>query len=145
MGTFDADQFSQMETQGSNDTKYVPIPEADYPAVVDKIAFRETDKGSVVLDVTWKIDSQQAAEATGIKEPQARQSIFIDRTESGGLDMGKGKNVKLGQLREALGLNQAGQPFSFNMLVGRPGIVKIKHRKVDDDTFTDVKSVAKVG
>lgn len=138
---FDPDQFSAMSVEGQNDTKYVPVPEGEYAAVITKKVFRPTDKGQLILDVTWKIDDATVAEAVGMKEPTVRQSVFIDRLENGSLDMGKGKNVKLGQLREAVGLNKPGQVFNFNMLEGRAALIKVKHRQYEGDTFADVKDV----
>ena len=56
--------------------------------------------------------------------------------------MGKGKNVALGRLREALGQNTPGKPWSFGMLVGQVAKVAVKHRITDaGDTFAEVKRV----
>ncbi|MGH2638967.1 MAG: hypothetical protein ACRDF4_06765, partial [Rhabdochlamydiaceae bacterium] len=43
---------------------------------------------------------------------------FLELTSSGAIDFGKGKNVGLGRLREALGQNKIGKPWSFNMIRG---------------------------
>jgi hypothetical protein len=139
---FDPDQFAQQEYAESNDTIFIPADEGEFPAVVKKHAFRHLDKtDQVVLDITWSIDDAAQRERTGREDVQVRQSIFLDRTEAGGLDFGKGKNVSLGKLREAVGLNVPGQPFRFDMLVGRPAVVKIKNRKEGDDTYSDIKGV----
>ena len=55
--------------------------------------------------------------------------------------MGKNKNVQLGKLREALGQNGPGA-WSFGMLEGASGIVRIEHREWNDSVFADVKGVA---
>ena len=58
--------------------------------------------------------------------------------------MGKGQNVGLGRLREAVGLNSPGQPFAFSMLTGRVAKVVVKHRIHEDKIFAEVKAVAKM-
>jgi len=138
---FDAESFGQTEYNQTNDTKYPIIPEAEYNAVVKSFKFRQLDNGSVVMDVVWTLDSEEIRTLTGMKEPSVKQGVFLDMNESGSLDFSEGKNVKLGRLREALGLNKPGQPFSFNMLVGRPARLKTKNRKDGEDTFADVKEV----
>lgn len=141
---FDADSFGQTEYTESNDTVLIPVDEGEYPAVIKKKDFRvvETKNGEqVVLDVTWEVDDAAQREKTGREQLTVRQGLFLDRRDDGTLDFGKGKNVGLGKLREAVGLNQPGAPFSFEMLVGRPAMVKIKNRQDGDDTFSDVKGV----
>lgn len=139
---FDPSVFEQQQFTEPNDTRYVAIPEGEYMALVKEKKFRN-EKGYTILDITWLVDDAGVRETTGMKDPIVRQSIFLDTTAQGGLDFGRGKNVKLGRLREALGLNQPGQPFSFNMIEGRPARVSIKHRLYEGDTFADVKEVTK--
>jgi hypothetical protein len=139
---FDASVFESQQFNDANDTRYVAIPEGEYLALIKEKKFRQ-EKGYTILDVTWLIDDAGVKEATGMKEPTVRQSIFLDVTQSGGLDFGKGKNVRLGRLREATGLNTPGQPFSFNMLEGRPARISVKHRLHDGETYSDVKEVTK--
>lgn len=140
---FDPSVFEQQQFTEQNDTKYVAIPEGEYPAMIKSKKFR-SEKGYTILDIVWAIDDAGVKEVTGMKEPTVRQSIFLDVTSAGGLDFGKGKNVKLGRLREATGLNTPGQPFSFNMLEGRPARVSLKHRIDGEDTYSDVKEVTKL-
>lgn len=77
-------------------------------------------------------------------EPSVRQTLWLDTTESGGLDFGKGKNVGLGRLREALGQNAPGKPWAPGMLVGGVAKVKVSHSIDKRDNVTinaDVKAV----
>lgn len=142
---FDPDQFSQMPVEEANATVFIPVDEGEYPAVIEKKEFRTIEKsGQVVLDISWNLDDAAQKERTGREKLQVRQSIFIDRTPQGSLDMGAGKNVGLGRLREALGLNVPGQAFTFSMLEGKAARVKTKNRKVDEDVFTDVKGVTRL-
>lgn len=139
---FDPSVFEQQQFTDANDTRYVAIPEGEYLALIKDKKFRQ-EKGYTILDITWLIDDQGVKDATGMKEPTVRQSLFLDVTANGGLDFGKGKNVRLGRLREATGLNVPGQPFSFNMLEGRPARISVKHRPHEGEIYSDVKEVTK--
>lgn len=141
---FDPDQFAQMPIEGANATEFIPIDEGEYPGVIQKYEFRPTEKGQLILDITWKVDDQQQQEKTGRENLTARQSIFLDRLPNGSLDMSQGKNVQLGRLREALGMNTPGQAFTFTMLTGQAARVKVKNRKYEDDIFSEVKGVTRL-
>lgn len=144
MSTFNPDSFLNTETTEANDTRYAPIPEGEFSACVKDIKPRTTNSGKAVLDVSWIIDDAGVAEATGMKENTARQSIFLDLTEQGGLDNGKGKNIQLGKLRDALGQNASGKAWRPGMLVGGVARVKIAHRMDGDAVYVDVKGVSKL-
>lgn len=140
MSTFDVNAFQNSQYAEASSTEYVPVPEGEYPAVIDKYAIREA-KGNVILDLTWKIDDADVAAETGLDNPQVRQSIFLDVDEnSGTLAFGKGKNVQLGRLREALNQNTSGQPWSFGMLLGQVAKIRTKHR-IDSSSGTDITRV----
>lgn len=140
--TFDPDMFMNQQTADANDTQFVPVPEDDYPAVIKEIK-AGTAGDKPVLNITWAIDSEAAREATGLESPTVRQTIWLDLTDQGGLDMGKGKNVGLGKLREALGQNTPGQPWSPGMLSGQVAIIKVEHRagKSPGEVYAGVKAV----
>lgn len=150
MSTFDVNAFQNAQFDEASSTTYTPVPEGEFNAVIDKQEIRTTSKGNVILDLTWKIDDATVAAETGMDNPSVRQSIFLDVSESGSLEFGKGKNVNLGRLREALGQNQSGQPWSFGHLLGQVAKVRVKHRIVRDDTsgedrtYTDIAGVTKV-
>lgn len=145
MSTFNPDTFLNTTVEGELSTQYTPIPEGEFNAVVDKVEPRSTATGKAILDVTWKIDDSAVAEATGIAAPSCRQSIFLDITESGGLDIGKGKNIQLGKLRDALSQNQPGKAWAPSMLLGQVAKVLVKQRVADDGAvYTDVKGVRKM-
>ena len=84
-------------------------------------------------------------ELLGRDKVTVRQGIMLDITDSGGLDMGKGRNIGLGRLREAIGLNTPGQPFSFSMVAGRVAKVNVSHRIDGENIYAEVKGVAKLG
>lgn len=144
--SFDPASFLDLEVNGQNDTKLVPVPVGQYMAEIVKVEPRSiTVEGEdrLIIALTWHIKGEEAAKAVGMDKPTVRQDLWIDRTEAGGLDMGKGKNVQLGKVREAVGLNNPGAPFSFRMLQGRGANVYVSHRpdKKTGDIFAEIKKV----
>ena len=144
---FDEDAFMSNTTEGTMSTEFTPVPEGEFQAVVSGVGVRsgEGEKGPwAVLDIMWAVDDAAVAEETGMDNPKVRQSVFLDITPDGGLNLGKGKNVQLGKLREAVGQNGS-DAWSPSMLEGNVGIVKVEHRLYEGRTFADVKAVSAVG
>lgn len=139
---FDPDTFASTPVEGELDTKFTPVPPNEYTAAITKYDFR-TPKDSVIMDVYWSVDDEEAKEATGMEEPTVRQSVFLDVTSEGGLDMGKGKNIQLGRLREALGQNGP-DPWTPDMLVGAVARIKVEHSQHNGNTHANVTSVSKI-
>lgn len=150
MSMFSPEQFLDMQVTESNDTKVTPVPVGEYIAICSEVKVRpwssksDPSKSGIALDLQWSIDDANVKALLGRDEVKVKQGVMLDLTESGGLDMGKGRNVGLGRLREAVGLNAPGQPFSVTMVQGRVAKVLISHRAVDDQIFAEVKAVAKV-
>lgn len=151
MAQFDPNTFLDMTTEDANSTVSIPVPAGEYLAIVEKVEARpwqsskDPSKSGMTLDVTWNIDDANVKQLLEREKVTVRQGIMLDLTETGGLDMGKGKNVSLGRLRAALDLNQPGQPFGFRMLEGRVGRVVVSHRQDDKDPeriYAEVKAVA---
>lgn len=141
--SFDPDTFLNETVTEDLSTDYVPVPEGEFPAVIKEVKARVA-KTSTILDVTWSIDDQSARDATGMEDPTVRQSIFLDISDSGNLDLGRGKNVQLGRLREALDQNRPGMAWTPNMLTGQVALVLVSHREWEGRTYADIKSVAAV-
>jgi hypothetical protein len=144
MSSFNPDSFLSTETSDSNATTYTPCPEGEFTASIKGIKPRVLTDGRAVLDVTWTVDDETARQETGMAEPSVRQTLWLDITESGGLDFGKGKNVGLGRLRDAVNQNQSGKPWSPAMLVGQVAKVKVAHSIDKRDGVTinaEVKAV----
>ena len=150
MSAFDPDQFLAQTVEQANDNKIVPCPAGEFMGYVKDFKARQwTSKkdpsnSGVALDITWSIDDQGVKQLLDRDEVTVKQGIMLDMTEQGGLDMGKGKNVGLGRLREALGLNVPGQAFSIPMLSGRVAKLTVAHRVDGEDIYAEVKMVAKV-
>lgn len=155
MSVFNPQQFLDAQFTESNDTVLRPIPAGEYigyiePGTVDVKQWKSNKDPSVTglkLASLLVIDDAAVRAELGRDKVTCRYEVMLDITEEGGLDMGKGKNITLGRLREATGCNEAGQPFAFRMLEGRPMKVLISHRVDDNDSskvYTDVKGVAKL-
>ena len=147
MSTFNPDTFLNIEVSSANATAYVPVAEGEFTGSIKKIAPRVLTDGRAVLDVTWAVDDETTRLETGMAEPTVRQTIWLDLNESGSLDFGKGRNVSLGRLRDALGQNETGKPWQPGMMVGGVAKIKVTHSidKRDNETIqAGVVSVAKL-
>lgn len=147
MSVFNPDTFLDQQFTEANDTQVIPVPVGEYTAVIKDVKARQWQSkkdpsiAGLTLDVVWELDSQEVRELLGRDTVTVKQGIMLDLTESGGLDFGKGRNVGLGRLREALGLNVPGQAFSFAQLPGRVAKISVSHRIDGDQIYTDVKGV----
>jgi len=144
---FDLETFMGREVDDSSETRYTPCPEGDYTGIIDGVKCRGvTKQGSIITDIVWAVDDQTVRDATGMDNPTVRQTVFVD-VENGAIAFGQNKNVQLGRLREAVGQNQAGKPWSLRMLEGGgPALIHVEHRANPDnpdDVFADVKRVTK--
>jgi hypothetical protein len=156
--SFDPNSFLDLQVVGSNDTKLVPIPIGEYPAVtgdVEIVPWQSKDdstKSGLKAVIQLHIDSSATTPlgdtvqgATGRDKNIVRYEAMLDLLPDGkGLDMGKGKNVTLGRLREAINLNDPNTPFSFRQIPGRPLKVMVSHREYKGDLFAEVKAVTKL-
>ena len=117
---FDPATFMNQETAGPMETRYTPVPEADYTATIggeenDVVVRKAGD--SILLDVTYIVHDEALAEKMGMSRLSVRQGIFLDVGGNGVIELGPNKNVKLGRLREAVGQNKPA-PWNFAMLRG---------------------------
>lgn len=141
---FDEQSFLNTEVSGELDTKRPPIPVGEYTAMIDKVDVRAVgeQKDKIMLDIFWAIDNPTLADEISRMNPfTTRQSLFLDVTAQGGLDMSKGKNTDLGHLRDAVGQNVSG-PWRFTDLVGKVAVVNVTHRMYEENLYDEVKSKA---
>lgn len=147
--SFDPNTFLNTTYEEANDTKITPCPVGEYLAVASKVdaktwASLDGSKSGVKLEILWEIDDANVKQLLGRDKVTSRQNIWLDLNEAGtGLDLGKGKNVGLGRLREALDLNTPGQAFAFSMIEGRLAKVMVSHRVDGEDIYDEVKKAAK--
>lgn len=147
MSNLDPDTFLAATIDGANDTVVLPVPPGEYNARLEKFTPpREVNvKDGVrhVMDLSWAILDDQVRELLG-RDAVVRQALWLDITDAGSLDMGKGKNIDLGRLREALSMNTSG--FSFSNMLGSVAVVSIVNEADKNDsskTYARVKSVGR--
>lgn len=140
--TFNVEAFAQGQFEGENDTRFLRLETPKEYRCVVKGPFNDpkatrlmtTDKGSLLLVVVLEVQDEEQRQRLNVsKLPDLRQSIFLDVTPQGGLDMSPYKNGALGRFRDALGLNAPGQRWSFADFVGRPVIAQADSAPNDKD------------
>lgn len=146
---FDPTAFMNTQITGANDTQFRPCPIGEYPAVIDKVEPREWTsrdgtKSGVALDVFWSIDSDTIRTELGRDKVVVKQGVMLDMTPQGTIDGGVGKNINLGRLREALGMNDPSMPFSFAMLPGKVAKVKVEHEIYNNAPMAKITSVVRM-
>lgn len=149
---FDANLFMSAVYEEVNDTKIVPCPAGEFHAQIEKVEAKSgtIGKGERIgepwasLNVAYKIEDQGVQALLGRDNVSVYQSVMMDLTPNGGLDMAKGKNIGLGRLREACNLNQPGQPFSPTMFVGQRVKVSVRHVPGYKDPMSLVAEVSGV-
>lgn len=151
--TFDPAAFLDFTTTEES-VKRPPLPIDDYTAVIGDLTTRswvspkDPTKSGIAIDVPLVIDVPgDLVESLGLRESTltVKDSIMLDLTESGSIDMGPGKNGRLRKYREATNNNKAGQPFNARMLSGQVVTVKIGHREYPEgsgDLFEQVVGIA---
>lgn len=150
--TFDAAAFMNAVTTEANSTSMPLTPVGEYAGVITKIEFANgiikngARAGEPWYQLRYAVETSDPAALAGTDLPKrtVRGSIMLDLTDSGGLATGEGKNIGLGRLREAVGLNQKGQPFAFAMLEGRSLRFEVSHRVDQNDAskvYEEIKSV----
>lgn len=155
MSAFDPTTFMGETTTDAGETTYKPVPEGDYLASIGSeerdVKPRVNKDGGVALDIYWEIEDQQLAKALNMREGQkvrVKQGLFLDLDSNGKLAWGTNQNIKLAQVRAALGQNQAGKPWSPRALLGAgPAQITVKHRPdPQDDTkvYSEVVVVAPI-
>lgn len=147
MTTFDPDTFMQQTIDEPLQDEYILCPEGEYQAVIDtftsETAFRtnefEYKKGPnaglpgemTTFNCPWVIQDDRVKVALGRDKVIVFEPIILDFDNSGRLDLGVNKNVKLGQLRTAVGQKDT-KPWGVSMLQGAgPCMVRVKHREIE--------------
>lgn len=102
----------------------------------------------VFVDVPVEVDitsNPQVHQQIGQDKVNLRYSFGLDVTASGGLDMAPGKNNGMRILRDALNMNQAGQPFNLLMIAGRQVLCMIGNRPYQGEVYDEISSIARIG
>jgi hypothetical protein len=150
---FDPNAILNSTITDANSTVAVPVPAGEFLAFLEELKIEpwqskdDPTKAGLSFQGTWNIDDAGVKAQLERDKVTVRQQFYLDLTESGGLDMGKGKNVQLGKLREAFDMNKPGEPFSIMAMQGRPAKIVVAHRvnpKNTEQIFAEVKAVARV-
>lgn len=149
---FNPDLFLQTSYSEQTSTKTEPLPDGEYTALIKTLIPRQVQgkqdasKLYVFLDMELEIPlNGELQSKLGREKSVIRHSIGIDMTESGAIDMAKGKNVQLGRLREAANQNVLGEPWTPAQLVNRLVKAKVGHEPSDKDPTIIYNRVEAVG
>jgi hypothetical protein len=154
---FDADAFMQQTVDGPLETEFKLIPAGEYQNVYindfdsKALSLMEgvgKDSGKpysfLKFSIPFKISNDpKVMQETGRDEAVAYKEINLDRDENGGIARGVNKNVELGRIYEAAGLNSGNT--ALNQLRGAgPFVITIVHESGKRKDGSEWKN-AKVG
>lgn len=153
---FDPNQFLDAQQTDVN-TKRPSLPTENpedpnglYLAVIGEI---KADTGTIgkgdrigqpwiSMIVPLKIQVPSSLQALGIPaELTLTDRAFLDLTPQGGLDNGIGKNRQQRTYRDATGMNNPGEPFSWRMLQGHTVKVKVTHELYQEQIQERVSTI----
>lgn len=150
---FDPTVFLGSEViQSGFETHMTKVPAGDYQAIIDSVNSKHVEvtvegggkEKRLVMAIVWNVLDEEVKKSTELDKPTVRQDIWIDINEAGtGLATGKNKNIGLGNLLEAFGLNN-GKPWSPNGLVGNMATIKVIEQLNKEDPENPYVKVAKV-
>lgn len=115
-----------------------PLPVGDYRAVIGEVtAANWQSRDGLRSGVKWNVPltleiPPEVAEEMGMSdmtELKLTDSIMLDLTPAGSIDMTRGKNVRMRLYREALDMNKPGDSFSPRKMQGQVILVHVDHRE----------------
>jgi hypothetical protein len=156
---FDPAAFMSQTIDEPMATSLQGVPEGEYTAMIgdfDETAFRSVtitnkttnlSQSRPVLEIPFLIQDDALKARLGREQITHRETYWLDINANGHLDTGPDKNVRLGQLRAALGQNQSG-PWAPSMLRNM-GPVRIKitqtsDKRDPDKKYTNISRYAKI-
>lgn len=155
MSIFDPTKFMESNTSEAGSLNADPVPPGDYQAVIDGVEFRpvelkKTGEERMTMRISWNIVDDELKATLDRDKVIVRQDIWLDvARDNSGLDFGRGKNVGLNRVRDALNQNNAGEVWNPGMLVGAgPAMISVTQRPGEgarsDAIYNDVKSVGRL-
>lgn len=100
-------------------------------------------KGFYTFEIVWDIQDQAELQRLGRDRLPVRQQGFLDVTESGALDFGRQKNIVLGQIFAATGMNDG--TGTLARIAGQMARVKVSHRPDKNNPERVFAEVTRVG
>lgn len=147
------EEFLNTTTSDALDDRLDPCPPGEWTAIagapeVAEFTYRRGEREGQTgyrMIIKWDIQDEEAKQAVDRETLSVTQSLLLDLNETNdGLDMGKGKNIGLGQIRTALGQNEPGKEWSPAMITGQMAKLKIKADIYDGRPTADVQAVTAV-
>jgi hypothetical protein len=147
MSSFDPKAFASMTFKGANSTESVPIPVGEWlfditKADIEAWSNKEKTNGGLRCVMLLETTAPEVKAVTGRDKNSVKYEFLLDLTPEGGLDMSKGMNVTLGRARAATNLNRDGEPFMFEMFVGKQVKAAVVHEMYQDRAKARVKGIA---
>lgn len=148
--TLNTEEFLQTTTDSALDDHLDPCPPGEWlaiagkPEIADFVFSKGEHKGETGyrMVIKWGIQDEGAKAAVERDTLSVTQSVLLDLTDDNtGLDMGKGKNIGLGQIRAALGQNKPGADWSPAMIEGQPAKIKVKAGIYNERVTAEVVAV----
>lgn len=156
MSDFDPETFMSQTVDAPLATEFEVCPEGEYQAMIDDFdskAFGTAtwqakdgsgEKSSPTFKCPFVIQDESVKASLGRDKVVVMADMFLD-VKDGQLDTSKGKNVLLGQIRNAVGQNQAGAWSPSQLRGAGPLMVRVKHRKDKNDvTRAEIRQVAPI-
>lgn len=152
---FNPELFLNQQYTEASSTEYVLVPAGEYTAVIGAISadsFKSFDikRGENAGKKAYRLDLELLIEDPDgkLKEmlgrpPKITHGIMLDIKPDGGIEFGKGRNVQLGLLREALNQNATGRQWGFGSMAGQPVKVIVVEDTYDGKPQRKVKSFGK--
>jgi hypothetical protein len=153
--TIDLDALISTKINEKLDTNFPVPPEKEYIARIGtprehiKEWFRSVkrDDGTqtATLNIPFVLQDEDVRRQMGVRQLTSRLTIWLDTEISGALATGKGKNVSLGQLLEALGQN-GDTNWDFEKLInaGPVKVITSNSTGKDGKQYSNVTKVAKL-
>lgn len=147
MSNFDPSAFMNAVYNDANSTEIIPCDEGEYQAIAGDLVWstwqsRDGSKSGIKVTIPWTIDSEEQRQKTKRSSIVVKQDLMLDTTSDGMLDMSEGRNIGLGRLRDALGLNRKGVPFKFDQIPGKAAKVRVSRREYEGRLYEEIKAVA---
>lgn len=129
--SFDAQALLNATSTEANATRLDPAPVGTYTGQVAKVDVKSgvsQKTGEVWCRLELYLESEDPKlDQIGMKKKTFRADALLELDANGGVATGSGKNVSLGRMREACGLNQPGSPFSLGMFQGQMFKFDVSH------------------
>ena len=147
--TFDPQSFLDATTTEAA-TAWVCPPGEYSPALIEpgtvelkSWASRDGSKSGWKLSLKWNIqDPNLLSKTEGRDRIIVKQDVMLETDGSGAPRMDSG--FALRNLREAVGLNAPGKPFSLRMLEGQMAKVRVKNVPYNGDVLAEVDAVTRM-